>query len=355
MPNSRLRKKTLSKITWALTALFLFFGGFWAAETALAVELPLTGEPPRLYSTQCNDDLTRTLTKAISESKQSVLIIIYALNDPSIIAALRHKAESGVPVKVLYDHEANPKTKQKLGAAVQTIAFAEKGLMHQKILVIDDAQVWVGTANMTNYSLRVHGNLVIGAEDPALAAYIKSYINSVLEKGSYQTTPYRTFSIGGQRVEMWFLPDNKEALDRLLGLIEEAKKTIKVAMFTWTRHDLAQAMIRARLRGVSIDIALDSNSSRGASSKVAQLLLKGGIPVIINDSQGLLHYKTMIIDDHTLVNGSANWTKAAFTQNRDCFMILYDLTMPQQKKLEKLWKAVKAESKPLPSPRSRSR
>lgn len=354
MLKSQQKKKMMSRTLMTLAAVLIFVGCFWAAEATMTLELPIAGEPPRLYSSQCHDDLTRTFTKAIGESKESVLMIIYALNDPSIIAALRDKADKGVPVKVICDEEANPKLKQKLGSKIALVPINEKGLMHQKIVVIDSKQVWIGTANMTHYSLRIHGNLVVGADAPALAEYIQSYAVDVLEKGSRKSTEYKTFDIGGQKVEMWFLPDNKEAIERIIGLIDGAKKTIKVAMFTWTRYDFAQAMIRARLRGITVDTALDNNSSKGASAKIAHMLLNKGIPIIINSNEGLLHYKTMIIDNETLVNGSANWTKAAFTQNRDCFMILLNLTDPQQKKLETLWKAIIAESKPLP-PRSRSR
>lgn len=356
MKKTRTKNRLMSKLFLVIAAVLITFGGVWAAEAAVAVQLPESGQEAQFYSTQCHDDLTRTYSQAIGSAKESVLMIIYSLNDNAIIAALKKKAEEGVPVKVIYDKEANSKVAQKLGQKVTLVPIEGKGLMHQKIVVIDNHQVWVGTANMTNYSLRIHGNLVIGVDSPDLAAYLTQYADTILAPGLNKHVEHKTFSAGGQQGEMWLLPDNKAAIEQLLTLIDSAQKTVKVAMFTWTRQDLAQAILRARLRGVTVSTAFDHNSSRtgGSSHKIAQMLFNKGIPVIVNNNEGLLHYKTMIIDDKILVNGSANWTKAAFTQNRDCFMILYDLTPPQQKKLETLWKAIQAESKPL-APRSRSR
>ena len=82
----------------------------------------------------------------------------------------------------------------------------------------------------------------------------------------------------------------------------------------------------------------------GASAKVAALLKKGGIPVKCNRGGNLLHHKFMYIDGKTLVNGSANWTKAAFEKNDDCFIILHDLTDTQREFMDKLWAVIDSET-----------
>lgn len=127
---------------------------------------------------------------------------------------------------------------------------------------------------------------------------------------------------------------------RIIAMIQGAEKSIRVAMFTWTRADFAKEIIAAHKRGITVQIALDRNSAQGASSKIATLFKENGIPVTLNKGTGLLHHKLLVIDDRILVNGSANWTKAAFTQNEDCFMILYELTDKQREKLKTVWEGI---------------
>ncbi len=74
---------------------------------------------------------------------------------------------------------------------------------------------------------------------------------------------------------------------------------------------------------------------------------KGNVPLNVNTGQGLLHYKTMVIDDSILVNGSANWTKAAFTQNEDCYFVLSPLSDSQVLFVKEMWKQIMNNSKPV--------
>jgi cardiolipin synthase len=75
------------------------------------------------------------------------------------------------------------------------------------------------------------------------------------------------------------------------------------------------------------------------------------IPGRLNTGNKLLHYKFAYIDETILVNGSANWTNAAFKVNDDYFIVLYPLTPEQQAKMNKLWSVIVKESeKPSASP-----
>jgi phosphatidylserine/phosphatidylglycerophosphate/cardiolipin synthase-like enzyme len=142
---------------------------------------------------------------------------------------------------------------------------------------------------------------------------------------------------------MWFLPDNSDAIGRIKSLIRSAKKTIRVAMFTWTRTDLAQEVINASKRGIDVKVAIDYSSSKGTSAKIAKLLKENNIPVYISRGGPLLHHKFLYIDSSTLVNGSANWTKRAFTENDDCFMVFNRLNSPQVKMMNKLWDNIESD------------
>lgn len=334
--------KTLTLLA-LITAVPLFF--YWSAEVATAVKLPLQNEAPFLWSNQDRDDLTKTYLKAIKEAKSSILLFIYTLNDPSVIYALKEKAEKGdVKVQVVCDTKASPYAKKQLGAAVEMLPYKGQGLMHLKILTVDDSLVILGSANLARHSLRMHGNLVLGFVNKEAAQFIRNRITCAAGHKTKKEDVHDLFSIGGQKIELWFLPNPTKAVERIIHLIDSAKKTMRIAMFTWTRRDFAEAALRAKLRGVAVEVAMDSNSSKGTNRKIAQLLKKEKVPLRVNTDIGLLHHKFMIIDEETLVVGSANWTDGAFKKNQDCFMVLHSLTEPQRKKIKGVWKTILSDS-----------
>lgn len=342
------RKKDFRKTKWLLELLIACFVAFalWLTTTQNSQPIPSGDVPAVLYSTDRDDHLGSVFHEAITLAQKSIQIAVYTLNDQRLIQSLRKRALEGVKVSVVCDAKACQGIERKLGSEITLIKATPKGLMHLKILIIDNTLVWIGSANMTGESLRVHGNLVAGFDSPVLAEWMGKKITN-LAQGIAELYPQQFFEIGNQTLEMWFLPDSKMAVQRIRSLIRAAKKSIKIAMFTWTRLDFANDIVSANLRGIDIQIVLDNNSSKGASLGVVKALQKGNVPFKVNSGQGLLHYKTMIIDDSILVNGSANWTKAAFNQNEDCYFILSPLNEEQQKFLNDMWKTIIKNSKAL--------
>jgi phosphatidylserine/phosphatidylglycerophosphate/cardiolipin synthase-like enzyme len=322
---------------------FILAFSLWVQEPSQETRLPETGTPVELYANQVKDDLTATYSTAIESAQRSILLVIYSLTDPDIIACLRQKSLNGVDVRVICDAKASPNILQKLGPKVNLTRRFGPGLMHQKILVVDDTYTWLGSANMTTESLRMHGNLVAAFESPQIAQHILAKAATMREEGRDESFPHREFSIGNQSIELWFLPDDKTAVKRLQKLISSAKKTIRIAMFTWTRKDLAQSVIDASKRGVHTEVVIDQYQGKGAGSKIVELLKTNGIQVSLSRGGPLLHHKFLYIDDDILVNGSANWTRAAFTQNDDCFMVIHHLNDRQKAQMDQLWRIISTE------------
>lgn len=304
------------------------------------------GQEIDLYANQSSDNLTKIYSDAINSAKDSVLLLVYSITDPTIIKALRTKAESGIPVHVITDAKTSPGIEDRLGPKVSLLKRYGDGLMHMKILVTDHKDILLGSANMTSESLKMHGNLVTGINSPAMAEVIERKAEMLRYDGSGAYIGQHDFDIGGQQVELWFLPDNHAAIYRIQRLIDNAKKTIRIAMFTWTRRDLAYAVINAHKRGVDVEVVIDYNAGRGAGVTIVDILKKNGITVHLSRGGPLLHHKFMYVDSNILVNGSANWTRAAFKQNNDCFIILNELTSTQQQSLNNLWKLIFDDSLP---------
>jgi cardiolipin synthase len=331
-----------------LIALFLSLA-FWMHHTIYpaAHSLDLQGENAILYANQTNDDLTNSFVSGISSAQESVLLIVYTLTDPAIIKALKKKSEAGVDVRVITDAKESSYITSELGSLVSVTRRFSEGRMHQKILVIDGKVSWIGSANMTSESLRMHGNLVSVIKSPLLSERLQAKALTMTVRNNRSHFPHEEFIIGGQSIELWFLPDDTNAVQRIKDLIRSAQKSMRIAMFTWTRMDFAHEVMEAADRGINVEVVLDSNQGKGASSKIVDMLKNSKVKVALSPGGPLLHHKFLYIDDILLVNGSANWTRDAFDKNDECFLVIHDLIPAQKKRMNSLWNVISKESIPV--------
>lgn len=338
--------KFIEKAIFGFLISLLAASFYWVGEKSTEFRVPQSGQAAELYANQTDDNLRMVFGKAIDSAKNSVLLIIYTLTDPTLINKLNEKAAQGVAVTIIADPEKFYKLAQKLRPEIHLVERRTKGgIMHLKILSIDDRKIWLGSSNMTKGSLRMHGNLVSSFDCPEMARIIREHALH-LENGAPRPSSPTVYDMGGQKVELYFLPDTYHALARLTKLMAEAEKTIRIAMFAWTRNDLAHELEKARKRGVDVKIVIDQTLGTGAGLDIVKLLQRSGFPVRLSQGKGLLHHKFMYIDGKKLVNGSANWTGNAFSKNDDCFVVIDELTEDQKKQMEKVWKVIWHESQP---------
>lgn len=329
-------------IASCLVAALMLLGSFFY-EAVAVVRLPQSDHPAEFYTNQLSDDLRLTMTAAIASAKQSIVLMVYSLTDEKVISALKAKAAEGVSVHVVVDAKACPAAKRRLGSQVTTIRRSPTGLMHLKILVVDEEQVWMGSANMTYESLRVHGNLMIAMHHPELAQAIVARALTMPSSGTLAKVAPLVFGLPDQNGELWFLPNGVHAYEKVIHLIEQAKSRIAVAMFTWTRPDFVATIVDAFHRGVDVEVFIDRRQGQGVGAEVVHTLVNAGIPVYFNRGEGLLHHKSMMVDNQILVTGSANWTRSAFKNNDDCFLVLEPLTAEQTELLNRLWDRLRVE------------
>ena len=232
----------------------------------------------------------------------------------------------------------------KLGPDVLLKPRRERGLMHDKIIIIDNEEVWLGSANLTRDSLTTHANLMIGIQSKALAQQIEEKIATMLARKRSKTQPIMLHS-SEQTIQLFFFPDHPDGLKQLQRTLQTAQKTIKVALFTFTYRPLIDELIAAHNRGIDVTCVIDEESSKRTSKQAFIQLKKAGVKVYISSRVGLLHHKMAIVDDTILAVGSANWTKAAFFSNDDNLCFLTGLTDEQQKVLRVLWNTTMSEAK----------
>ena len=273
---------------------------------------------------------------------------MYAVSDPLMLKWLKAQAQKKIHVSLYFD----PSTGNIESAPFfEAIPFKAQGLMHRKILIIDEHLVFLGSANMTSSSLLLHDNLTAGIYSPELAQFLKDPLHHKphIPRKKQPPTAKFIFQAGPQKAELFLLPDKSgEALNQLIHTIERASHTISISMFTLTHPSLTAALIKAKNRGVDVTLCIDFYAGRGASKKALSELKAAGIPILFSGGQQLLHYKWALVDHHTLIFGSTNWTQAAFAKNQDCLLFLEELSSFQQSYLNKLWKIILSDCRESP-------
>lgn len=328
----------------------------WPHLLILAILLPLAifagfriGEPPRC----CEEprffsqglSLRSGLACAIASSQESVVMVGYSLTDPALLHALWQKSKEGVRIAIVKDRKTSSKLKYHLEAPVELYIKKGKGLLHQKICIIDEQDVWVGSANFTDRSLLMHKNLVFSVRSKPLARKLLSHHPYLFNE---EPQNERLIPLQDQTLEVWTLPEEgTPALNHLIKLIDQATHSLQIVLFTWTHPEIAEAVIEAHKRGCEVKVLLDASAARGAGRNVSLQLHQAGIDVRLGGGRGLVHEKTLLIDDTTVVFGSTNWTKAAFTKNDESLLVLHPLTFAQKKMLHKRWKDLRSQSRPF--------
>jgi cardiolipin hydrolase len=142
-------------------------------------------------------------------------------------------------------------------------------------------------------------------------------------------------------VSSYFSP-NRGSADILIGFIDRCEHSIDAAVYCITHDDIADALIRASKRGVSIRVITDKTQSLGKWSD-DEKLIEASIPVIRRGKawRGSMHHKFIIGDKKAVGTGSFNWTKNADKHNCENFVIVRMRYVVKEytKEFDKLWKS----------------
>lgn len=116
----------------------------------------------------------------------------------------------------------------------------------------------------------------------------------------------------------------------LIAVIDGAQTHIYFAIYTFTHKGIAEALARAKARGVDVRGVVDSGQfEEQFSSNVREILGNAGIPLVTEKhpgGNGIMHLK-MLVTDSTYVHGSYNWTNSATTINDELLEIGTDPTL----------------------------
>ncbi len=133
---------------------------------------------------------------------------------------------------------------------------------------------------------------------------------------------------------IFFMPRDADiAIKELLRTLEGAKKSVDIAMFSFTNRDISKKLKNIAKDGIKVRIIYDKKSNINDKYSTIGYLSKyknidtytiSGDVAKNGKYSGSMHIKIAIIDSRTVVFGSANWSKSAFSINHELLFINSD-------------------------------
>jgi phosphatidylserine/phosphatidylglycerophosphate/cardiolipin synthase-like enzyme len=126
----------------------------------------------------------------------------------------------------------------------------------------------------------------------------------------------------GQKWQVYFSPEGG-CTEAIVEQIGKAKTNIFVQAYSFTSAPIAKALVEAAKRGVKVAVLLDKSQQTEKYSS-ASFLANNNIFPLIDKKHAIAHNKVMVIDNHVVITGSFNFTKAAEQSNAENLLVIDD-------------------------------
>jgi phosphatidylserine/phosphatidylglycerophosphate/cardiolipin synthase-like enzyme len=168
-----------------------------------------------------------------------------------------------------------------------------------------------------------HGNAnnnTYGAPQPANPQ--QSFLPQGYEQGYQQPgypQPSNTYTATGD-IQVYFSPDGG-CTDAIVREINQAQQQILIQAYSFTSKPIAAACVAARQRNVAVYAILDK-SQESEQYTEADFLANSGVTTLIDAKHQIAHNKIILIDGHTVITGSFNFSSSAEKSNAENLLII---------------------------------
>ena len=117
--------------------------------------------------------------------------------------------------------------------------------------------------------------------------------------------------------------------DQIVSEIDCATSEIYVQAYSFTSRSIADALIKAKARGLRIEVCAD-DSNKNPDTSVCDELSDARIEVWLDAKHAIAHSKVIVIDGALVICGSFNWTQAAERSNSENCLFIQSKTIALQ-------------------------
>ena len=292
-------------------------------------ELYMTN-PDSPLSSQGTGGLDGPLVEAIDNARLSVDVAAYSISLNSVRYALIRAHDRGVTVRMVMESSNMDRSDVQylLEAGVPIVGDNRAGLMHDKFIVIDRSEVWLGSMNFTDSGTYDDNNNMIRIRSTKIAENYLVEFNEMFERNLFgpdvlAETPNPEITLDSTRIDTYFSPDD-HVLTVLYNLLSEADESIYFLAFSFTSNELGEIVRTQADAGLEVKGVMDKEQIASNTGTEFDPFRQAGLDVRIDGNDGQMHHKVFIVDEKIVVMGSYNFSRSAEERNDENIIIVYN-------------------------------
>ncbi len=287
-------------------------------------------DPESPLASQETGGLDGPLAAAIDAARLTVDVAVYSMSLRTIRDALIRAHERGVQVRVVMesDNLDGSAPQALVEAGIPVLGDRREGLMHDKFIVIDRSEVWMGSMNFTYSGAYEDNNQIIHIRSVEMAEnYTKEFeemfVDDKFGEEVVPETPNPEVSTDGTRMEVFFSPDDGVA-NRIVEILNEAQESIYFMAFSFTTDEFGEAIRVQAENGLTVAGVMEEEQVKSNIGTEYDFFKQAGLDVLIDGNEGQMHHKTIIVDGEIVITGSYNFSRSAETRNDENLVIFHN-------------------------------
>jgi phosphatidylserine/phosphatidylglycerophosphate/cardiolipin synthase-like enzyme len=276
------------------------------------------------------------LVRAIDAARLSVDLAAYSLDLYSVRQALIDAARRGVTVRLVMETSNldGDAPQALLAAGIPITDDKREGLMHDKFVVIDRAEVWTGSMNFTTSGTYEDNNNLIRVRSTQLAEdytveFEEMFKDDFFGADALAETPNPRVTVDGVPIEVYFSPDDRVA-SRLVELLRGARESIYFMAYSFTANDLGEVIRQKARQGLKVAGVMETDQIKSNEGTEYVPFAAARLPVFPDGNPGQMHHKVIVIDERLVITGSYNFSASAERTNDENLLIFFDRRIAAQ-------------------------
>ena len=297
-------------------------------------------DPASPLSPQGTGGVDGPIVDAIDRARLSIDVAAYSLSLNSVRNALLRAHDRGVTVRMVMETGNMDRSDPQIliESGIPIIGDNSDGLMHDKFIVIDKSETWLGAMNFTdsgayednNHLMRIHSTKI---SENYTVEFNEMFADNKFGPNVVARTPNPTVTIDDTRLDILFSPDDG-VVNELASVLSGAEESIHFLAFSFTSNELG-AIIREKAEaGLTIAGVMDQDQISSNQGTEYDPFKQAELDVRIDGIAGQMHHKVFIVDEKIVVLGSYNFSQSAEERNDENTIIIYNELIAEQFMLE---------------------
>jgi phosphatidylserine/phosphatidylglycerophosphate/cardiolipin synthase-like enzyme len=301
--------------------------------------------PASPLSPQGTGGVDGPLVKALDAAKMSIDVAAYSISLNSVRFALVNAHKRGVVVRLVMESTNMDRSDPQalIAAGIPIVGDEQQGLMHDKFIVIDRSEVWLGSMNFTDAGTYDDNNNMIRIYSTKIAEnymteFEEMFTDHLFGPEIRAETPNPRITIDETPIETYFSPDDG-VINSLAGVLNSAEASIHFLAFSFTSNDLGDIVREKDEAGLTVRGVMEEEQVNSNQGTEFDPFKQADVDVRLDGIEGQMHHKVFIIDGKIVAFGSYNFSQSAEERNDENVIIVYNEAIAREflKEFERVW------------------